>query len=416
MNSARTLALALTLLSCTALVPREAAAQRRIDLRGDRCVLTLPGMENAVWREGLVYKKTAEGDELKFDLYLPAAGTTNSRVPGLAARSGPPPLVIFLNGVGSSRTNGEPIRMPEWGIYRTWARLCAVSGMAAIVHDVRNESAAADAADLLAYVHAHAAELGVAPDQVCIWSCSANVRTGFPLAYDPKNTFVKAAVFYYGNPDSVITRPELPVLLGRAGLDNANINGAMDRFVRKALAANAPVTVLNVHNGHHAFDLFDDDDQSRAAVQATLDWMANQLSPGVETARGLRAVELEARTEVAARNWVSADRALRAWLAAEPENGQAHYEHAGVLYQLRQYDEAAVQYERTIALRAMVPLANYNGACCYALVGKKDKALELLERAVATGAFSDRNSIKNDPDFASIAADPRFVKLVTPAN
>jgi Flp pilus assembly protein TadD len=123
-------------------------------------------------------------------------------------------------------------------------------------------------------------------------------------------------------------------------------------------------------------------------------------------------VELEARRELAARNWVSADRALRAWLAAEPENGQAHYEHAGVLYQMKRYDEAAAQYEKTVALRAMVPLANYNAACCYALVGKKDKALELLERAVETGAFSDRTSIKNDPDFVSLASDARFTKLV----
>ncbi|MND01782.1 hypothetical protein D3C83_209050 [compost metagenome] len=64
----------------------------------------------------------------------------------------------------------------------------------------------------------------------------------------------------------------------------------------------------------------------------------------------------------------------------------------------------------------MIPLANYNAACCYALVGKKDKALELLERAVETGAFSDRNAIKNDPDFASIAAEPRFLNVIGAAD
>jgi dienelactone hydrolase len=394
-----------------ALSVSDAAAQRRPDLREERCVLTLPKMDQVKLREGIVYKQE-DGAELRFDLYLPEGVADLSRSPGLAARSGPPPVVVFVNGVGGSRAADGAIPMREWGIYRSWARLCAVSGMAAVVHDVRAEHASADAADLVAYVHAHAAELGVSGDDVCLWSCSANVRVGFPLAYDPKNDFVKATVLFYGNPDTSVARPDLPVLLGRAGLDSPNLNAAMDRFAQRALAANAPITILNVHNGHHAFDLVDDDDQSRAAVQATLDWMAAQLSPGVATARALRGVELEARRAVAAGNWVSADRAFRQWLAAEPENAHAIYAHAGVLYQMQRFDEAAAAYEKTASLRMMVPFAYYNGSCSYARAGKTEKAYELLEKAVETGAFTDRGAIRDDPDFAGIAGEKRFQEIV----
>ncbi len=332
------LATGLTGLTATA---RDATAQRQPDLRNEACALVLPGMDQVRVRAGLVFKQP-DGAPLLFDLYLPPASGAQSPTPGLAARSGPPPVVIFINGVGAGRAGNLPMR--EWGIYSSWARLCAVSGMAAIVHDVRSEHAAQDAADLLAHVQREAAALGVAGNDMCLWSCSANVRVGFPLAYDPVNTFVKAAVIFYGVPDSTLPRPDLPVLVGRAGLDSPNINGALDRFVARALRVNAPVTLLNVHNGHHAFDLIDNDDQSRAAVRATLDWMAAQLSPGVANARAERAAEREARRLVAAREYVAADRALRRWLAVEPENGQGHYELAGVLYQLGRFDEAAAEY------------------------------------------------------------------------
>ncbi len=305
--------------------------------------------------------------------------------------------------------------MREWGIYRSWARLCAVSGLAAIVHDVRPEHAAEDAADLLAHVHREAKTLGIAGEEICLWSCSANVRVGHPLAYDPANTFVKAAVFYYGNTDSLVPRPDLPVLVGRGGLDNPGTNGALDRFVARALQVNAPVTLLNVHNGHHAFDLIDADDQSRAAVQATLDWMAAQLSPGVERARAARSVELEARRLVAARQYVAADRALRLWLADDPDNGHAHYALAGVLYQLRRFDDAGAEYERTASLNMMTALSLYNGACSYSLAGNGEKALALLERALATGAFRDRDAVRRDPDFASLVASERFNTIVSNA-
>ncbi len=60
----------------------------------------------------------------------------------------------------------------------------------------------------------------------------------------------------------------------------------------------------------------------------------------------------------------------------------------------------------------MAPLAWYNGACSYALAGNSVKALELLERALATGHFRDRDAVRRDPDLVSLAEDPRFGAIV----
>lgn len=55
-------------------------------------------------------------------------------------------------------------------------------------------------------------------------------------------------------------------------------------------------------------------------------------------------------------------------------------------------------------------IGKYNLACAYARNGQKEKALDLLE-AIAAGPGLP-GPIANDPDLASLAAEPRFQKLV----
>src|SRR5688572_25167643 len=168
-----------TLASRPVQAPPATPAQRRTaDLLHDVCVYKLPGMDDIRVKSDIVF---APGDSgaLKLDLYLPARPPQD-----------PPPVVVFVNGVGP--VNGIPMR--SWGIYRSWARLAAVRGLAAVVHDVRRGHEAEDAAAALAHVHREAKALGVDGDDIVLWSCSANVRVGWPLATDPANGHVKAAV------------------------------------------------------------------------------------------------------------------------------------------------------------------------------------------------------------------------------
>jgi adenylate cyclase len=53
----------------------------------------------------------------------------------------------------------------------------------------------------------------------------------------------------------------------------------------------------------------------------------------------------------------------------------------------------------------------YNAACANTLAGELDRALELLDRAVATGS-GYRTWIDNDSDLDAIRAHPRFKEIV----
>jgi hypothetical protein len=386
-------------LALAILPPAAVAVRRTPDLANDRCVLTLPGMDVVKVREGLVYAKT-DSASLAFDLYLPPK-----------PHAQPPPVVVFVNGVGDR----PGIGMRTWGIYRSWGRLAAARGLAAVVHDTRLGHVDEDPRALLAHLKREGKALGVDADNVILWFCSANTGPGWRMAQDPAHDQVKAAVLYYGFPDTLLRRPDLPVLIGRAGLDLANTNAALDGLALRALRMNAPYTVINVANGHHAFDAFDHHEASRAAVAATLEWMVEQANPAVRAAHAEYSEERSARRLVQAQDWPAAEEGIRAWIKADPADPQAQSTLAQALYAQRKFTEAGAAFRAAGDAGGQPAFNWYNAACCAALAGDKEQAIELLTKAVGTGMFQDRAAIRRDTDLELLVGDPRFEALVGPA-
>ncbi len=56
----------------------------------------------------------------------------------------------------------------------------------------------------------------------------------------------------------------------------------------------------------------------------------------------------------------------------------------------------------------------YNGACLYALLGEKQKAIDTLRSAIAAGV-TNFQWILNDPDLYSLHDDPQFLALAKPS-
>lgn len=65
---------------------------------------------------------------------------------------------------------------------------------------------------------------------------------------------------------------------------------------------------------------------------------------------------------------------------------------------------------RLTELCADDPVAYYNLACSYALLGKKQEALTALQKAVALG-YSDFRHLRKDADLKSLDGDPVFEKI-----
>lgn len=73
-----------------------------------------------------------------------------------------------------------------------------------------------------------------------------------------------------------------PLFVVREGRDHPLRNANIDAFVATALAANAPLTLVNLPEGTHGFDLSDDTPESRDTIAATLPFLRTHLRPASE--------------------------------------------------------------------------------------------------------------------------------------
>jgi acetyl esterase/lipase len=261
-------------------------------------VLKLPGMERAVVRKDLAYKTIGE-QELRFDLFRPGDATPEVLLP----------LVVLVHGgpipEGASAKN--------MGIFQSLGRLLAASGFAGVAFSHRFHKppmlleAAGDLRDALRHLRDGAAAYGLDPERVALWAFSG----GGPLLSSSLRDappYVRALVAYYalldlrerppgatpGGPEDLTDearqafspayhvglrgRGAPPILVARAGADDPWLNAACDRFVARALEANAEIEVLNHPDGRHGFDLLDDVPRSHEILRRTLDYLRARLA------------------------------------------------------------------------------------------------------------------------------------------
>jgi len=104
--------------------------------------------------------------------------------------------------------------------------------------------------------------------------------------------------------------------------------------------------------------------------------------------------------------------AALAEIAADPENGRALYLAAGMQVRLGDPNGARRNIEAALRLQPEDFGTLYNAACTYTCLGENDRALDLLERAVAAGQ-GFREWIERDPDLAALHSLPRFREILT---
>jgi acetyl esterase/lipase len=245
-----------------------------------RIVYPFDALPNAVGRRRVVYKRDA-GSDLVMDVYAPAAQPS---APGS-------PALFFVHGGPIPR---EMLAPTEWGVFRSYGELAALSGLVAVVFNHRLHAptdyptAESDMRAAIDYARDHADDLGIDAGRIGVWAFSG----GGPLlawCLRERPAFVRCLLAFYAILDVRLLLPPdadaervaralafspaahlggatLPIFVARAGRDSAVINTSIDGFVREALAANVSIDLANHSGGQHGFDVLDDDERSREII------------------------------------------------------------------------------------------------------------------------------------------------------
>ena len=265
---------------------------RRRHISQVEVVYRIRGVRGVTVRRDVEYR-AADGGPLTMDLYYPPRAEAGARLPA----------VVFVSGypdAGFEKIVG--CKLKEMASYVSWARLAAASGLVAITY--ANRRPELDVLALLEHVRENAGELGVDADRVGLWACSGHVpnalsvltRGGpgrprcavllygymFDIAGGPGRVAEEAAKWGFVNPcagRSAADLPaETPLFVARAGRDQTpHLNETVDGFAAEALRLNLPVTLVNLPEAPHAFDLFDDGESSRKVIRQVLAFMRFHL-------------------------------------------------------------------------------------------------------------------------------------------
>ncbi|MDR7274769.1 alpha/beta hydrolase [Catenuloplanes atrovinosus] len=206
------------------------------------------------------------------DLYLPAG-------------DGPHPAVVLVHG-GPIPPEMRPSPR-HWPVFQGYGALVASRGAvgAVVDHPLTTPAdypvAAAALADAIETVRA---DPRVDGERIAVWYFSGGGLLAADLLREPPSWLRCAALSYpllepfpgmevdpaFRPAEAVASAGELPIVLVRAGQEHPFIAGTVATFVTAAQASGADLRIIDVPNGRHSFDIVDDTDESRAAIDAAV--------------------------------------------------------------------------------------------------------------------------------------------------
>ena len=215
------------------------------------------------------------------DIYWPADHETGTL-----------PVIVFVHG-GPIPADLRPTPR-DWPVYIGYGSLAASRGVVGVTVDHRLHSPAAlpaAADDVAAAVEQARSLAGVDPDRVALWFFSGGgLLAADWLSAPPPWLRCIAATYPVLAPlpgrepgarfrpvDAVRVAGALPILLTRVGRERAEIAATVAAFTAEAELHHARLSVIDVPDGQHGFDMLDHDESSRAAVSQAMSWVVTAL-------------------------------------------------------------------------------------------------------------------------------------------
>jgi dienelactone hydrolase len=276
--------------------------------------------------KNVVYGR-ADTTTLRMDVYRPEGPVSTRR-----------PTLVFFNRAFGAERSGE--------FYSAWARAAASRGLVAILPDIRGGTEGADFTMLVRHLVDRGSAVGVDPEAISVYAASGNAFAALPVLEDPAMTSVKSAVIYYGASPIKDFRLDLPVLVVRAGLDRPDLNRAISELVTAAVAQNAPVTLLNHAGGYHGFEMYNNDDATRAVMEETIAFVRRTTSPSYLASVRAGIPEATAAGAVQIRDFAKAVKAYAPIVAQRPDDARLRLSYGEALLGDAQFAAACGEFEK----------------------------------------------------------------------
>ncbi|MCP3144714.1 prolyl oligopeptidase family serine peptidase [Pyxidicoccus xibeiensis] len=257
-----------------------------------RPAINIPGMEELQVRRGLTYTRVGTRD-YKLDLYIPEVASHTAV-----------PVVVLVHGAMHPALAAVVRDLPAFAGQARWVAaqgyIVAVPELGAPATGPAREQWFADVASVqqrmdaaLAFLRREAPKHAMNADRTCLWVLSGGglwglspalkkqppaglrcVAAWYPLLDAPalpKGTGPREAL------GTVDAKKLPPLLVVRAGRDSPELNAALDAFVQDAKGRGAPLTLMELPEAHHGFELTDDVERSREAMRQTVRFFEEHL-------------------------------------------------------------------------------------------------------------------------------------------
>ncbi|HEY0769370.1 MAG TPA: hypothetical protein VGD31_03485, partial [Sphingobacteriaceae bacterium] len=335
-------------------------------------VLQHPETKNVTVRKNIPYFSDSKGT-LKFDLYVPPSIKANEERPA----------IVFLNAIGE-RPGEMPVK--DWGIYASWPKLMAAEGFIGISMEADGSRIQQSIGSLFSYLHTNGAQHHIDAQRIGVYAASANVSQSSVYLMGP-NAYkgIKAAVLYYGNAAQGPYRKDLPVffVISEGDVGRSNYTGLWNEVLKN----NAPWTIAMGSGLIHAFDAFNDSDDSRRMIKQTISFWKNHLGEipahAWEGSIGRKVLEAEY-----GHNDEMALALLTDYLKSNPNEIEAVFRHSSILRNMKRYEEALAGYKKILAHDANHTQALVSSYLSEVGLGHDQEAQQYFSRAERTGKIS----------------------------
>ena len=332
---------AIFLLSAISILGQGTGTKSPLDPTYWGVVYDVPETRRVKVNAGVTYFKDAASD-LQIDIYSPPGAKPGDKLPA----------VIFLNAIGDRPDS----KVKSWAIYSSWPRLVAANGMIGISMDADGTRIQDSLKSLFAFLASDGAKHGIDASRLGVYAASANVtQSSIYLMGEGASKGIKAAALYYGGAPQGALRKDLPVLFILAEGDLAGGLGQQAvPLWQRVTESRAPWTLVFASRQPHAFDAFEDSDESRRIVKQTIDFWKTHLEPTPKPSWQ----PSDARAIVSAiymNDPVRSAELLRTYTAANPRDAQGFIHYARMLSQQRKFAEAYAAFETAYKLEPQNP-------------------------------------------------------------